>query len=323
MITQGWRALVMAALGIAVLFDAVQMWQLFIVAFVITAGEILVDPSVVATVPTLVSLEDLDRANGRLTTVETVTNDFAGRPLGAVVFTFAPWLPFLLDALSYFGSIAPFSRLPPTRSRPVDGEHQPTIRVALGDGLAWIRQHPFLRPLTLAIAVYHLGTAGALSLLVLFVKDVLGASDIVFGVVLSAAAVGATIASLLAARLTAAFTRRGVLTSAAIVAALSVLVASAARSEWQLVVAWTMNGAASGILLSIGRGFIQRHTPSDRLGRTAVASRTITRTSFVIGALLAGVVADSTSVRWAFVVAGSFHLVGAALLWRSFRHEPS
>jgi len=49
----------------------------------------------------------------------------------------------------------------------------------------------------------------------------------------------------------------------------------------------------------------------------------ITRSSFVVGALLAGTIANSTSVRWSFVVAGSLHLLGTALLWRSFRHEPA
>lgn len=321
MITQTWRAAVMAALAIVVLADVVQMWQLFVVAYVITVGEILVDPSVVATVPTLVSHDDLDRANGLITTVETVTNDFAGGPMGALTFALAPWLPFLLDSLSYLGSVAPFSRLPPTRSKPI-AVGRPAARVAPGEGFRWIARHPFLRPLTLAMAVFHLGTAGAFSLLILLVKDVLDAPGIVFGIVLAGAAVGATIASLAAARLTAAFTRRVVITSAAFAAALSVMAAGAATSEWQLVVTWTINGAASGTMLSIGRGFVQRHTPNDRLGRTAIASRTITRTSFVVGALLAGVIANATSVRWSFVVAGSFHIVGVVLLWRSFRHEP-
>lgn len=115
MVTQAWRAAVMAALGVAVLADVIEIWQLFIVAFTITVGEILVDPSVVATVPTLVAPADLDRANGRITTVETVTNNFAGGPIGALTFALAPWLPFLFDAVSYLGSIAPFSRLPPSQ----------------------------------------------------------------------------------------------------------------------------------------------------------------------------------------------------------------
>jgi MFS family permease len=96
----------------------------------------------------------------------------------------------------------------------------------------------------------------------------------------------------------------------------------AVASEWQLIVLWTFNGAGGGVMLAIGRGFVQRHTPNDRLGRTAIASRMITRTSFVIGALLAGSIATATSVRWAFLIAGSFQLLGTLLLWRAFRHEP-
>jgi MFS family permease len=81
MATQAWRSAVMAVLAVATLTNAVQIWHLFVVAFIITVGEILVDPSVVATVPTLVTPADLDRANSRISTVEIVTNDFAGGPI--------------------------------------------------------------------------------------------------------------------------------------------------------------------------------------------------------------------------------------------------
>lgn len=327
LITQAWRAAVIGGLALAILADAAEIWHLFVVAFVITVGEILVDPSVVTMVPTLVRPDDLDRANGRISTVEIVTNDFAGGPVGAASFAIAPWLPFVIDALSYLGSIAPFSRLPPSRATPMAAvggtEATPSsVWEELGEGVRWIKDHAFLRPLTLAIAVFHLGTAGAFSLLILLVTDVLDAPDIIFGVVLSAAAAGATASSLVAARVTDRFSRRAVVTSASTVSAVSVLAAAAVTSSWQLIALWTINGSAGGIQLAIGRGFIQRHTPNDRLGRTAIASRTITRTSFVVGALVAGAVATSSSVRWSYVVAGSFHLVGAILLWFSFRHEP-
>ena len=325
MVTQTWRSLVMAALWLAVLTDVVQIWHLFVVAYVITAGEILVDPSIVATVPTLVAPADLDRANGRISTVEITTNDFAGGPVGTASFTLAPWLPFLVDSLTYLGSVPLFRRLPPTprAARPSKQRAgRPSAREETVEGLRWISTHPFLRPLTLGIAVFHLGTAGAFSLLVLLVTDVLGAPDIIYGAVLAAAALGATVASLVAARLTDRFPRRIVVTAAAVVAAISVIAASVVSSRWQLIAVWIFNGASGGLLLSIGRGFVQRHTPNDRLGRTAVASRMITRTSFVIGAILAGVIADATSVRWSFAAAGTLHLLGAGLLWGSFRYEP-
>jgi MFS family permease len=323
MVTQAWRSLVMAALGLAIVTDVVQIWHIFAVAFVITVGEILVDPSVVAMVPTLVAHKDLDRANSRISTVEIVTNNFAGGPIGAASFALVPWLPFLLDALSYLGSIAPFSRLPATRTSPGPVTPRSSVRVEMGDGLRWIKSHPFLRPLTAAIAVFHLGTAGAFSLLILLVTDVLEAPEIIFGIVLAAAAIGATVASLISARLADRFPRRMVMTAASVITGLSVIAAGVVTSQWQLIIVWTLNGAGGGVMLSIGRGFIQRHTPNDRLGRTAVASRMITRTSFVVGALLGGMIATTTSVRWAFVAAGSLHLVGSLLLWRSFREEPA
>lgn len=323
LVTQVWRSLVMCMLALAVVTNVVEVWHLFVVAFVITVGEILVDPSVVATVPTLVSPAQLDRANGQITTAEVVTNQFAGGPIGAISFGFAPWLPFLLDSVSYLGSTGPFSRLPSTKKTiPKSAKTGQPVSAEMAEGLRWIWGHQFLRPLTLAVAVFHLGTAGAASLLVLVVKDVLDASDVLFGFVLASAAVGAALGSLVAARLSDRFSRQTTVSASTLLTACSVLASSMVVEEWQLVLSWMANGAGGSVSLSIGRGFIQRHTPNDRLGRTAIASRMITRSAFVVGALLVGLVAERLSIRWALRFAGCFHLAGSALLWRSFRHEP-
>lgn len=320
MITQAWRASLIALLAVAVLSGEARIWHLFVVAFMITVGEILVDPAVVATVPTLVRPDDLDRANGQISTVEIVTNEFAGGPVGALTFGLAPSLPFLLDALSYLGSIVPFGRLPANEARP-GRDTESGVLAELGGGLRWIRSHPFLWPLVAATAVFHLGTAGAFSMLILLTTDVLGGSDFAFGLVLAAAAAGATGASLVAARLAARFGRRTVMTTVAVITALSVIVSGIVTTIWQLGIVWALHGATSGVLLAIGRGFVQRHTPNELLGRAAIAQRMITRSSFVVGALIAGLIATATSVRGSFVVAGLLHLVGALLIWRSFRHE--
>ena len=331
MFTQTWRALVMAVLAVAVATDSVAIWHLCLVAFVITVGEIQVDPSVVATVPTLVDMDDLDRANGRISTTETVSNDFAGGPVGAMLFAVAPWAPFLVDAASYLLSVLPFSRLPSQGKPPRIGptrighgtEDTSSVWKEMGEGFRWLASHPFLRPWTQGVTVFNVGVAGAFSLLVLLVVDVLLASELAFGFVLAAAALGATGGALLAPRLTERISRASVVVGAAVVTGGSVLLASVVTETWQLIVVWIANGAAAGISLAIGRGFIQRYTPNELLGRTSIASRTITRTSFVIGALAAGAVADTSSVRVSFALAGAVQLVGAALFARAFRHEPT
>jgi len=321
LVTQLWRALLMVGLGVVILTGAVQFWHLWIVAFLITAGENLVDPSVIAMVPRLVDRSDIDRANGRLNTVEVATNDFAGQTLGAVLFGFAPWLPFVLDGLSYGGSIAPFSRLPKAEPDPSSDRDARSIRKELAAGLDWIRQQPFLRASTPGIAVFHLGTGGTLALLVKLVTDVHEGQGFVFGIVLAAAALGATVTSSLAGRLADVYSRRVVVLVGNVTAAATVIIAAASGALWHVVGLWVFNGAAFGVLHSIGRGFVQRHTPDALLGRTAIASRSITRGAFVVGALGIGAFAEVTSVRLGLVAAGVLHLLGTPVIWRSFRYE--
>ena len=318
--TQTWRAALMLALGIAVLVDAAAMWQLIVVAFLITAGEILVDPSIVAYVPQLVSPGDLDRANGRLNTVEMATNQFFGQTAGAVLYGLVPWLPFAIDAVTYGGSTAPLSRLP--RS----AEREPTernIRAELAAGLNWIRGHRFLRPLTGSVSFFHLGTGGTIAMLVLLIEDTLEEPAWVFGVVLAIAGLGAALTSSVAARFAERTSRRTVLTFATVGVAATTLAAAGAASAWHVIVLWFFNGAAFGLFHSVGRGFVQRHTPDELIGRTSIAQRMLGRGAFAIGALIVGAIAEATSVRTGLAAAGAIHAIGAVMVWRAFVHEPT
>lgn len=204
LMTQCWRGIVMLALACLVASNVVAIWHLCVVAFLITAGEIVVDPSVVALVPTLVDDEQLDIANGRIASVEIVTNDFAGAPVGATAFGFAPWLPFLLDACSYLASLVPFHRLPSDsagrddrRRDEVRPAEQPTLLSDAAEGFRFLRRHPILWPVTVATMVYYLGAATGFSLLVLLVLDSAGGPAWSFGAVLACGAVGAFIGEII------------------------------------------------------------------------------------------------------------------------------
>ncbi|MEM7091820.1 MAG: MFS transporter [Actinomycetota bacterium] len=320
LITQAWRALLMLALGLAVLADAAAMWQLIVVAFLITAGEILVDPSVVATVPQVVGADDLDRANGQLNSVEMATNEFFGKTVGAVIYGFTPWLPFVIDAATYGGSNVPFSRLPRTE-RPASPRER-NLRQEIGAGLSWIRHHRFIGPLTGSVALFHLGTGGALAMLAILVDRVLDQPAWVFGAVLALAGLGAAVTSPLAAGMAVRTSRRTVMTVASAGVAISTIAVAAGESAWHVMALWAVNGAAFGLFHSVGRGFIQRHAPDELLGRVAIASRTISRGAFAVGALAIGTIAEATSVRTGMLTAGVLHAIGAFLIWLAFRHEP-
>ncbi|MEM9132738.1 MAG: MFS transporter [Actinomycetota bacterium] len=320
-VTQAWRALVMIGLAAAVIADVASIWMVFAVAFVITVGEILVDPSVAAVVPTVVDRDDLDRANGQISSAEIVTNDLIGAPVGAGLFATVSWVPFVVDGLSYFGSIMAFRELP-SRQRPErDGLRLGEVLAELPEGARWLWGHPMLRPWTVAVAVFNVGAAGAFSLLVVLVLDVHNGSEIAFGVTLTVAAVAGAFASFCAPRLVHRYGRRRVLLTAAGLHAISLVVLATAPSLGVVVVVWSIGAALSGVLLAIGRGFIQRYCPDEVLGRAVIGSRTITRTAFVVGAVVGGVVANGAGIRAAYVAAGSIQALALVPMGLALLHD--
>ena len=325
LVTQGWRGLIVAGLAALVWTDRAEVWQVCVVAFAITLGEILVDPSTVALVPTLVADEDLDRANGRISSVEIATNDFAGGPVGAALFSFAPWLPFLIDGCTYLGSLVPFSKLPRPahEAKDVTDGRARSVRAEASEGFRWLRQHDVLGPLTLAQVVYYFGVAASLSLLVVLVTDELEASGGAFGVVLAIGAVGAFLGTLIGAPLATRIGTRSSLSGAVALQAITLGVAAAAPSLPVLAALWFLNGIPAGAQRPIARSLQQRLTPNDLLGRVNVTTRMFTRGVIVIGALCAGSIAAITSVRWSFAVGGLAQLVAAVMMWSALGQAPS
>lgn len=330
LITQGWRGAVMLALALLVASDLVAIWQLCVVAFVITAGEILVDPSVVALVPKLVDDDQLDSANGRIASVEIVTNDFAGGPAGAIAFGFAPWLPFVLDGVSYLASLVPFRRLPSDRPAPVERAGAEAAPVSLttllsdaAEGMRFLRRHPVLGPVTAATIVYYLGAASGFSLLVLLVLDSAGGPAWSFGAVLACGAVGAFLGTLVGGRVSRRWGTRVTLTGATLLEGIALAAMAASRSVPVLAVIWFAGGLPAGVRIPVARSLQQRLTPNRLLGRVNVSARMFTRGIIVVGALASGALATALGLRWTFVVGGAVEVVSAALLSLALRSHRS
>ncbi len=323
--TQAWRGLVMLVLTALVASDLVAIWQLCTIAFAITAGEILVDPSVVAMVPLLVPDEELDAANGRMASAEIVTNDFAGGPVGATAFGLAPWLPFLLDGVSYLTSLVPFRRLPadgpaadPSSPGNRPRELATTLRSDAAAGWRFLRGHPVLWPATMATVVFYAGAATGFSLLVLLVRDT-GASAWSFGLLLACGAVGAFLGTLVGARVAQRLGTRTTLASATLVEGIGLAVMATSTSVAVLAVLWFGGSVPAGIRIPVARSLQQRLTPNRMLGRVNVSARMCTRGVIVAGALAAGTTATWIGLRPTFVVGGAIEVVSAGLLWRALR----
>ena len=289
-------------------------------------AEVLRDNSAQTLMPSLVDASLLEKANGRLWSVESVTNTFAGPPLGALLVGLAFAAPIVFDAASFFGAAALVVLIPGTfrakRGEPAGGVTtaavaDPSWRAELREGLGWLWHHPLLRPMAIILGLGNMAGMVSGSLLVLFVQEVLREGATVFAIIGMGGAVGAVVAGACASRISKLL---GSGTCLAITLAGSAVIGPVIGLArwWPLVFAMFAIEALLATLWDvITVSLRQAIIPSHLLGRVNSVYRFFAWGMIPIGALLGGItvaVVDSFTTRQAalravWFVGGAIHLV--------------
>jgi predicted MFS family arabinose efflux permease len=247
----------------------------------------------------------LERANGRLFAAEIVANQFAGPPLGGLLFAVAAGLPMLVDSATFvIGAVLVLSLGGTIRRRSPKVETD-GIRAELAEGLRWLWRHRLLRTLALLGAVMNGVWTAGFAVLALFALDVLRIGNVGFGILLGASGVGYVIGSLGAAHLIASLPRAGVLVSAALSLVLVTIAIAVTSSAVVIGAALLAYGFASAGWDVIAVTLRQRETPDRLFGRVNSAYRFVQWGSMPLGAIMGGALADAFGLRAPWVVGGA------------------
>jgi MFS family permease len=292
---------VIAVLAVLVIARWTDIAVLAAAAFGLGTGEVVFGNASQSVLPQLVRAEQLPAANGSQYAVQTIGQEFAGPPLGSLLFAAGAAVPFGLSAAAFGGSAALLARLP---RQPPDAAPGGTVRSRVAEGLRWLLRHRLLRGAAVLLGVNAFGNAMGGATLVLLVTETLRVSSRFYGLVLAAAAVGSVLGGLLNPRLTR---RLGQVPS--------MLIAMGAVSAVYIGI-----GLAPGPLvlaaLEVANGFLatmwnvvtvtlrQRTVPSELLGRVNSAYRMIGWGLMPAGAVAGGLVAHVAGLRAPFVAAG-------------------
>jgi MFS family permease len=303
------RAIVMSGLVAVIVADRVSIGMIYVVAALLASAEAVVDSSSMALVPAIVDGSDLERAGGRLTSTELLTNDLIGPVLGGLLFGLAMALPFGLDAASFGAAALMMSFMTGSYTAGVRRDVQRTTAVSAmrGDiaaGFRWLWSNQLLRRLAMISAA--LGTASFISsaVFVLFAQETLGLSAFGYGLLLVPGAIGGIAGSLLAPKLRR-FPLRVILTLAVLGSGVAMLAISAATSA---VVVGVLSGVSSASILVwnvLTIALRQRVIPNEWLGRVGASYRFMVYLGMPIGALLGGALAHTFSIRAAVFVSGA------------------
>src|SRR4051812_47223045 len=194
------RAAVLVSIPWAYVADALRIEQLYVVMFLSACLGSLFDAAYPAYVPSLIGIDRVVEGNSKLAASSSIA-EIGGPGIagGLVQFAGAPFT-ILLDAISYVFSAVTllFIRTSePARPPRVAGSH---IRHEIVAGLAVVRRHPVVLPLTLRSVIAHVAGSFYGVLYTIFLLEELHLEPLILGIVVSAGGVGALIGSAFAGR---------------------------------------------------------------------------------------------------------------------------
>ena len=285
------RGITLLGLALTIQLGLSSLVLLYATMAIVATFESLADNAAVAVLPSLVKKDRLDSANGRITAAQLIADEFAGPPLGGILFALAASIPiFAMGGLWALAGVITLA-LPIRRRARSTGElaARRSVFAEAREGIVWLRHHRVVGSLALIGALASIGYMLPFSILVLFAHDHLGLNGAGYGLVLAFAALGGLLGSFLAPRLRKHLGCRWTITGALALGAMTLG-----------GLACTTSPIIAGVLLALyilhavvwnicSLSLRQRLVPDNLLGRVGAATRVLGLLGLGLGSVLGGV----------------------------------
>jgi MFS family permease len=302
------RLAVLLAFSVLVVSDTVPLVVLYVVAFLLGAGDVTFDGAARSVVPALVPAERLDAANGRLAAATDTMDELLGPPTGVALFALAAWAPFVFDAGTFALSAILLATIAGS-FRPAREGRRGTFRREIGEGLRFVRRSTTLRVLAGGTGLLAFFSSANLAVLVLFALETLDLPRAGYGYLLMTIAIGGVLGSLGVEQLTKRWSNVAVLTGAVAANGLAYVVLGLSNGPAVATAATVVWGASVSTGMTISIGMRQSRAPDELLGRVMSVFGVVVGIGGVVGALLGGVVAGLIGLRAPYLISGVFQLV--------------
>ena len=311
------RAAALVSVPVAYALDALTIWQLYVVGFVVGTGTVFFDVAYQSYLPSLVRRNQLVEGNSKLEL--SVSAAQLGGPAaagGLVSLLSAPWA-VLTDAISFLGSALFVLRIR-TREEVVErppAAERPGMRAEVWEGMQFVWQERRLRALTESTVIFNFCANGAFAVYLVYAVRSLGLSPAAIGVIFSLGNVGWLAGALLAGRVSARLgVGKALILSGALAAPALMLIPLAPQSA---PIPFLI---AAGVLSSFGLviwriaqvSLRQAITPDHMLGRVNAVSRFLMWGTIPLGTLLGGALGSTIGLRetlWIGTIGASFTIL--------------
>lgn len=310
------RAITGSVLVIALALDRVSIPLVLAVVFISGVAETFADTTGSTLVPMLVESEDIGLANARLLAGHTTLNQLVGPPLGALLFAIGMIHPFALETLGLLVALTIFRgvRLPPHGQAKDERSH--ALR-DIAEGCRWLWGHAAVRTLAVVIFSFNITWAAAWSVLVLYAQDRLGMSEVGFGLLTTASAIGGLLAIVCFDWFDRRFSAATLMKGCLVTEVLGHAVFALAWRPWQALAMMVVFGFYAYLWWTVSMTVRQRAVPEQFQGRVSSVYLVGVFGGMVIGSALGGAIARQWGVVAPFWFAFVTTAIILAVIWRT------
>jgi MFS family permease len=318
-VANAFRALVITILCVFIATGTVSIAMVLAAMFLYGTAEVFADTTQQTLLPTLVQPADLGTGNQRMQGGFLAANQLLGPPLGALLFATGMVWPFVVQVVCVALAVVLVSRItaPPGTSFTNVRDADSHVRKDIAEGLRWVWRHPPVRTLSIVILVFNITWAAPWGVLVKYSLDHLHMSEVGYGLLTTASAVGGVVGVLsygwLERHVNLATLMRVCLT-------LEVLTHGAfalTTTGWVAIAIMFEFGVYAFVWGTLSTTVRQRAVPKEFQGRVASINMICVFGGLVVGQGIGGLIAE----YWGLVAPWWFACAGAgitlALVWKS------
>ena len=197
MTTASARTVLVAAVGFLVWFKILDIRELYVLAFAFGTADAFAYPASSAFTPSLVKREQMVAASSTMQSTLQFTSIAAPAPAGIMIKTLGTAWAFFLDAISFLFIIAALWRLPDPPRPPVAAARKPVWH-SIKEGIGYVIKDVPLRSFLLLATILNFCMAGPMGVGLPYLAKIKFGSPTAYGLLVTAAAAGGLMGSLLA-----------------------------------------------------------------------------------------------------------------------------
>ncbi|HYI14237.1 MAG TPA: MFS transporter [Thermomicrobiales bacterium] len=331
--TQAISAVLAGTLAILTFTDTIQLWQIYLLGFLLGVNNAFDMPTRQAFVVEMVGKDDLPNAIALNSSLFNAARIVGPAVAGALLAAFGPAVCFAINSVSYIAvisgllmmQVAPLARAQVTQRR----------LEQIREGLRYVRRTPeILRPVVLVgfVATFGMNTNIWVPLLA---KNDLDGGASGFGLLMSAMGVGSLIGALGLAFLVTSVKRWMLFTTAAALGVGNLILALVGAIPLAIPVAMLVLagiGLVSTTTMAMANTTVQTAAPDEMRGRIMSVYTTVFTGTAPFGALIASAIANRFGTPISIMVGGTVTLLavigvlltgGAKLAVREHLHLPT